>query len=173
MNRSAASTSNASVGYRIQSKMIARTVFVPWKPAPAADSTAAVPGSTTIVGWFDSPGRVCELPPGATDLPSLIATVAGSRRWRDRFHLVSVLDRTRYRMDLAVWGRKTDLSAKTLMVLQLTTDRTAIVSVVGAGSFPKFLWNLVVAVVVKDHSVAGICSTQSIVRWCQTGRVAR
>ena len=57
-----------------------------------------------------------------------------------------------------MWGRKTDLSAKTLMVLQPTTDRAAIVSVVGAGSLPKFLWNLVVAVVVEEHSVAGICS---------------
>ena len=72
--------------------MIAQTVFVPWKPAPVADSTAAVPRNTKIVGWFGSPGRVCELPPVATDLPSLTATVAGSRRWRDRFHLVSVLD---------------------------------------------------------------------------------
>ena len=96
MNWSAASTSNASVGYRIQSNMIARTVFVPWKPAPAADSTAVVLGSINVVGWFDSPGRVCELPPAATDLPSLTATVAGSRRWRDRFHLVSVLDRTHH-----------------------------------------------------------------------------
>ena len=76
MSRSAASTSHASVGYRIQSKMIARTVFVPWKPAPVADSAAAVPGSTAFVGWFDSLGRVCEPPPGATDLPSPIVTVA-------------------------------------------------------------------------------------------------
>ena len=76
MSRSAASTSHASVGYRIRSNMIARTVFVPWKPAPAADSAAAVPGSTAFVGWFDLLGRVCELPPGATDLPSPIATVA-------------------------------------------------------------------------------------------------
>ena len=153
MNRSAASTSHASVGYRIQSRTKARTVSVPWKPAPAVDSTVVVLGSTNAVGWFDSPGRVCELPPVATDLPSLTATVAGSRRWRDRFHLVSVLNRTRHRKDLAVLGTRTDLSAKTLVVFQLEIG-----SVVGAGSLPKFRWNFVVAVVVEDHLLGGICS---------------
>ena len=47
---------------------------------------------------------------------------------------------------------------KTMMVLQPTTDRTTIVSVVGADSLPQFLRNLVVAVVVEERSVAGICS---------------
>ena len=63
-----------------------RTAFVPSHSAPVAGSAVAAPGSKEFAGWFDSLGREGELLPGATDLLSPIAAVAGSRWLRDRFH---------------------------------------------------------------------------------------